>query len=633
MQVETRIFRGAPSASPGPVEFRRDPYRGVTLVLLVAALAGTVAALNGATWISSNVLLDTAVALGLTTGILVGVARAQAMRARSVQDVASASGVETERFEPIDPIEAPIEAPDEAETLSNDQPKSHRVVDDAFRELSRWYGEIGGLQLIRMITAVAGFVAIGLIALNGFSDADPLSVELGGFIAAACLVAAGLAAVAARYLGGIDRQGFPEAPSLCRGAMVVGWILVIAAGSIGVQYFQQQTVLRVIHFTVLLIIAAGCYGMIGLRQPQTDPSNHPSSHETAEVFPLDYGVLSVLASRPNILGSILDAAEQQLGIDLRSTWALTVVRQSIEPLVIGLLLLGWLSTSLTVVGLREQGLVERWGVLRQGQALQPGLHLHWPWPVDRIYRVPVLAVQALPIGDEGEEAGGPENVIWTVQHAPNEYNLLLGNGRDLISIDATVQYRITDPKAWLYNTRNPLDALRAIAYRAVMRSTVNRTLTDALSENMVTLAAQMRDMVQRDADALGLGVRVVGFTVGAMHPPVMVAEAYEGVVSAELGKVTAMVNAQTYRNQTVPAAEAAALTGENTARADGAESLALAAGEAWAFRALESQYRAAPQEYFFRRRLETLEKGLAGRGFTIVDSRFQRDGGELWLTQ
>jgi hypothetical protein len=46
---------------------------------------------------------------------------------------------------------------------------------------------------------------------------------------------------------------------------------------------------------------------------------------------------------------------------------------------------------------------------------------------------------------------------------------------------------------------------------------------------------------------------------------------------------------------------------------------------------VESQYRAAPQEYLFRRRLETLEKGLERRTYTIVDSRFQRDGGELWI--
>ena len=104
-----------------------------------------------------------------------------------------------------------------------------------------------------------------------------------------------------------------------------------------------------------------------------------------------------------------------------------------------------------------------------------------------------------------------------------------------------------------------------------------------------------------------------------------------GVVSAELGKVTAVVNAQAFRNQTLPMAETTVLTGLNTARAQGAENLANAAGQAWSFRTLEAQFRAAPEEYYFRRRLETLENGLASRPFTVVDTRFQRDGGELWL--
>jgi regulator of protease activity HflC (stomatin/prohibitin superfamily) len=224
-------------------------------------------------------------------------------------------------------------------------------------------------------------------------------------------------------------------------------------------------------------------------------------------------------------------------------------------------------------------------------------------------------------------------VLWAREHAANEYTLLLGNGRDLITIDAAVQYRITDPHAWRYHAQNPADALRAIAYRVVMRSTVNRTLADALSENVVTLTGSMGRMVQQEANALGLGVEVVGFTVGGMHPPVPVAGDYEAVVSAELGKVTAVVNAQAFRNETVPAAEAASLVGQNTARAEGADTLARGAGEAWSFRTLESQYHAAPEEYFFRRRLETLEKNLAGRGFVVVDSRIQRDGGDLWLMQ
>ena len=113
---------------------------------------------------------------------------------------------------------------------------------------------------------------------------------------------------------------------------------------------------------------------------------------------------------------------------------------------------------------------------------------------------------------------------------------------------------------------------------------MNRTLAEALSENVVTTTAHMRDMVQQDADALGLGVEVLGFTVGGMHPPVPVASDYQAVVSAELGKVTAVVNAQAVRNRTVPARrELPSWSSENNARAEGAEALAKAAGEAWSF--------------------------------------------------
>jgi membrane protease subunit HflK len=141
----------------------------------------------------------------------------------------------------------------------------------------------------------------------------------------------------------------------------------------------------------------------------------------------------------------------------------------------------------------------------------------------------------------------------------------------------------------------------------------------------------MRAMVQADADALGLGVEVVGFTVGGMHPPVDVAADYQAVVSAALRKTTAAIEAQAYRNEIVPAAEADVIRRQNTALADGAALLGKAAGEAWSFRALQSEYRAAPEEYKFRRRLETLEKGLDGVRVTVLDARIQRDGGELWL--
>jgi hypothetical protein len=71
----------------------------------------------------------------------------------------------------------------------------------------------------------------------------------------------------------------------------------------------------------------------------------------------------------------------------------------------------------------------------------------------------------------------------------------------------------------------------------------------------------------------------------------------------------------------------------SAASGDAVLALSRARGRAWAFRTLEAQYRSEPGEFDFRRRLETLEKGLAGRNFTVIDSRIERDGGRLWLTQ
>jgi regulator of protease activity HflC (stomatin/prohibitin superfamily) len=592
----------APAQNSNPSAPNRDPYRASILVLLAATSAGALAALAGGLLIGNLMLLDVAATLGISSGVLFGVAVAQKERR-------TPSPCSTE------------------EPLTGDILKLKRwrldLVLKALRRLRNLI-DTDRITRVKVVAGAAGFGGIAFVLLFNVSTTVP-SPLVAAVLAAACFLAAGLSATAVRYLADLEPSLLPEALGLCRGARVIAWVLVLAGISMGFAWADQQTVLRVTQLSVLALDAVICSSLIERTRRTGGPV------QAVSVFPVDFRVVSILGSRANIVASVLDAGEQQLGIDLRSTWALTVVRRSLEPLVIGLCLAGWLTTSLTAIAPEEQGLVERLGVPVAGEPLSPGLHLHWPWPVDQVFRVPVLRVQALTVGHEGQESGGPEDVLWARQHAANEYTLLLGNGRDLITIDAAVQFRISDAKAWRYHTQNPADALRAIAYRAVMRSTVNRTLSEALSENVVTLTQQMRSSVQKDADALGLGVEVMGFTVGGMHPPVAVAIDYQRVVSAELGKVTSVVSAQAYRNKTVPNAEAYVVAVGNGARAEGVQELGSAAGEAWAFRTLESQYRAAPQEYLFRRRLETLERGLFGRSYTIVDSRFQRDGGELWV--
>jgi regulator of protease activity HflC (stomatin/prohibitin superfamily) len=472
------------------------------------------------------------------------------------------------------------------------------------------------------IMAGIGLGALLVGCLGSVSASAPPSAALSAASAALALAAAGLAASAARYLAAVDSGRFPDGPGLSRGFRVVGWILALAAMAIGLAWAGYARAVSALHAIVVIVVAWTCIELFRAK---------PVTGAAVPRLATDLAVFRVLGSRANPLASVLDSAQRQLGIDLRSSWALTIVRRSAEPLFIALCVIGWLSSAVTVIGLDEQGILERLGVPLAGAPLAPGLNLHWPWPIDQVARISVRRVETLAVGHEGEIEAGPENVLWARQHGNTEYTLLLGDGRDLIAVDAAVWFRISDPRAWRYRLQNPGDALRAIAYRAVMKATVGRTLAQTLSENVATLTAQLRAMVQADADALGLGVEIVGFTVGGMHPPVMVAGAYQAVGSAQLASATAAIAAQAYRNEIVPAAETQVIARENTARAESAAAGARAAGEAWSFRTLESEVRAEPAEYRYRRRLEAFERELGGRHYTVLDDRIERDGGELWL--
>ncbi|MBI2569290.1 MAG: hypothetical protein HYV63_19915 [Candidatus Schekmanbacteria bacterium] len=581
---------------------QRDAYRGVVLVFLVAALLGAAGAAAAGAALVNPVLLDAAVTLGLASVTLLGVIETQAARARArvpAQPAAVAPG-------------AVPAATRRRALLAVARAWVWRLAKPCWAHFGRVCAGASLLATLRILLLSPG--------------AAPPSPPASGIVALAAglaLAAAAVAGTVARYLAAVEPARFPEAPGLCRSARVTAWVLVGCALAVASAWASLPTAVLVTHAAAVLLNLAISYGML------TAPMPAPGG---ARVYPTDLTVFAMFGSRANALGSALDAARSLLGIDLRSTWALAVVRTGFEPLLAALGLIAWLSTAVTIVGVGEQALIERLGIPAGGPALGPGLHTHAPWPIDRVIRVPVRRVQTLAVGHpEAAAESGPEDVLWAKEHAADEYTLLLGDGRDLVTIDATVQFRIADAAAWTYRCRNPVEALRAVAYRAVMKVTVSRTLTAVLSENVATLTAAMRASVQADADALGLGVEIVAFTVGGMHPPVMVAADYQAVVSAELGKATAAINAEAYRKETVPAAEAAATAVVNAARGEAAGAKAQAAGQAWAFRTLEAEYRAAPGEYLFRRRLEALESVLPGRRFTLVDARIERDGGELWL--
>jgi regulator of protease activity HflC (stomatin/prohibitin superfamily) len=340
-------------------------------------------------------------------------------------------------------------------------------------------------------------------------------------------------------------------------------------------------------------------------------------------------------SNANPISSIFDKLEDFFGIDINGTWAIHYIRKTIEPLCIMILMLTWITSSLVVVDTHEKAVRENFGVPEK-QVLEAGLHVKWPWPFGRVQKVPAYRVLQMKIGHESTsmvEEQEEESILWANQHADEEFTLLLGDGRDLISTDGTLHYRITDVIAYLYSNQNPEETLRALTYRVLMHETASRTLEQALSENLIVLAQSVTNKITEEVVIANIGIEPVNFSFSALHPPVAVAEDYQQVISAQIDKETRVIRAETYKIQSISLAEKESYSEKSSAEQDSLLRTSEAIGEAKSFDSLRQTVRQDEQLYMFRRRQEALEKNLQGRDLVIIDHRLEKQGAQLWIQE
>ena len=474
--------------------------------------------------------------------------------------------------------------------------------------------------------SVAGAVGSGLIVLSLWGDLGPgpagrttmlvgMTLGLLGFV----LMVASRAVAAS--------PSAPESAVLVEWLRGAQWVSILTGAGLLARGLGLESV--DLGWWVAVVLLAGCalcaaeLWLRGLAHGFGSPAARLESGG-----PLRLITLTALVHGGVSLRGLADVAEQRLGLSLRSAWAIGFVRRSLGALLASLIGLVWLSTMLVVIGPQEEGIRLRFGRLASRIPVSPGLHLKWPWPLETVDRYPVTRVQTLALG----YAGPPkDSLLWARTHAGEEYQLLLGDGRELLSVDATVSYRIRDIVAFAFGSQNTRETLEALAYQLLMRETIASNLDRVLTADRTEFGRRFTGALQRACDEQGLGLDVLHVGFISLHPPVGIATAYEDVVSAEIERETRAARARTYQEATVPAAQAEATRQVQEAEAEGARRLAEAKGAAVRFLATLGASRAGSELFRFRRRLEALEEGLAGRSLFIVDHRLRTGAGELWL--
>jgi membrane protease subunit HflK len=270
----------------------------------------------------------------------------------------------------------------------------------------------------------------------------------------------------------------------------------------------------------------------------------------------------------------------------------------------GVVFMIWALTGFYIVQPNQEAIVTQFGAFARREL--PGLRYHLPAPIERAELVNVTSQQKTIVGG----APGAE--------APDE-SLMLTGDENIVDLSFAVQWHISDAAAFLFQVRDPEDAVKAVAESA-MREVVGRSGIDPLLTGArQATETEVLDLMQKTLDRYGAGIQITEVKMQKVDPPSQVIDAFRDVQAAVSDAERAQNEAQTYASRVVPDARGRVANITQSAEAYKEQTVAEATGQTSRFLQVLEQYRKAPDVTRERLYLETMEKVLGGADKVIVD--------------
>jgi membrane protease subunit HflK len=281
-------------------------------------------------------------------------------------------------------------------------------------------------------------------------------------------------------------------------------------------------------------------------------------------------------------------------------------------LIGGVAFLLWLGSGFYIVQEGQAAAILRFGEFRS-MVETAGFKWRLPYPVETAELVDVQRLRQV-------EVGYRTNVKNKV---PRE-SLILTGDQAIVDLQFAVQYRITDPKAYLFNN-NPGGAPEELVRQAAetaMRETIGRTSIDSvLYEEKEAVARDALKLAQSIADRYRAGIGIVDLTIQQAQPPEQVQAAFEDANKAAQDRERLINEGRAYANDVIPKARGTAGRLQQEAEGYKQRTIATAEGDASRFRLVLTEYRKAPEVTRERLYLETMQQIFANTSKVYVDSR------------
>ncbi len=214
-------------------------------------------------------------------------------------------------------------------------------------------------------------------------------------------------------------------------------------------------------------------------------------------------------------------------------------------LVLALLLAG--STCFYTVDDKQQAVVTTFG--RVTDVTDAGLHFKMPFGIQQARKVDVNVYQKIELG----YTSGGNNYYQTNE---NESTMITGD-YNIVNVDFFVEYKISDPVAYLYSSNNPEMILRNLIQSQV-RNVVGSTSVDAvLTDGKENIQMQVKDLVSQILEQYNIGLTLVDVKIQDAEPPTQaVIEAFKAVETAKQQAEAVINDAKAYENAKIPEAQA-----------------------------------------------------------------------------
>lgn len=279
-------------------------------------------------------------------------------------------------------------------------------------------------------------------------------------------------------------------------------------------------------------------------------------------------------------------------------------------LIAAIVALIWLGTGFFIVQEGQQAVITQFGKYKS--SVGAGFNWRLPYPIQRHELVFVTQIRSVDVGRD--------NVI---KSTGLRESAMLTEDENIVEIKFAVQYRLNDARAWLFESKNPADAVVQAAETAVREVVGKMRMDTALAEERDQIGPRVRALMQTILDRYKVGVEVVGINLqqGGVRPPEQVQAAFDDVLKAGQERERAKNEAQAYANDVVPRAVGSASRLKEEADAYKARIVAQAQGDSQRFSAVFAEYQKAPQVTRDRMYLESLQQIYSNVTKVLVDSR------------